>query len=145
MAQLLLLHLLAAVVAPVLVRLFHRKAFLVLALVPATAFGWLVSVSTEVRDGHGPIQQFSWVPGLGLDLDFRVTTLSWVLGLLVTGVGALVLLYCTWYFRPDDDTLWRFTSAFTAFAGAMLGLVLTDNFLVLYVFWELTTVFSYLL
>ncbi len=145
MAQLLLLHLLAAVVAPVLVRLFHRKAFLVLALVPATAFGWLVSVSTEVRDGRGPTQQFSWVPGLGLDLDFRVTTLSWVLGLLVTGVGALVLLYCTWYFKPDDDTLWRFTSVFTAFAGAMLGLVLTDNFLVLYVFWELTTVFSYLL
>ncbi|MDV3221861.1 Na+/H+ antiporter subunit A [Intrasporangium sp.] len=145
MAQLLLLHLLAAVVAPLLVRLLHRRAFLVLAMVPATAFGWLVSVSSEVRAGNGPTQHLTWVPGLGLDLDFRVTTLSWVLGLLVTGVGALVLLYCTWYFHPDDDTLWRFTSMFTAFAGAMLGLVLTDNLLVLYVFWELTTVFSYLL
>ena len=94
MAQLLLLHLLAAVVAPAFVRLLHRKAFLVLALVPAISFGWLVSVSTQVREGNGPTQQFAWVPGLGLDLDFRVTTLSWVLGLLVTGVGALVLLYC---------------------------------------------------
>ncbi|HET6666447.1 MAG TPA: proton-conducting transporter membrane subunit, partial [Intrasporangium sp.] len=145
MAQLLLLHLLAAVVAPAIVRLLHRKAFLVLALVPATAFGWLLTVSSEVREGRGPTQHLSWVPGLGVDLDFRVTTLSWVLGLLVTGVGALVLLYCAWYFKPDDPTLWRFTSVFTAFAGAMLGLVLTDNFLVLYVFWELTTVFSYLL
>ena len=104
-----------------------------------------MSVSGDVRAGNLPTQRISWVPGLGLDLDFRVTTLSWVLGLLVTGVGALVLLYCTWYFTDRDPTLWRFTSVFTAFAGAMLGLVLTDNFLVLYVFWELTTVFSYLL
>ncbi|HEY9493313.1 MAG TPA: Na+/H+ antiporter subunit A [Intrasporangium sp.] len=145
MAQLLLLHLVAAVVAPLLVRLLSRKAFLVLALVPATAFGWLVSVSTDVRAGQGPTQHISWVPGLGVDLDFRVTTLSWVVGLLVTGVGALVLLYCTWYFGRDDRALWRFSSVFIAFAGAMLGLVLTDNLLVLYVFWELTTVFSYLL
>ncbi len=145
MAQLLLLHLVAAVVAPLLVRVLYGKAFLVLALVPATAFGWLVSVSTEVRAGQGPTQHISWVPGLGVDLDFRVTTLSWVVGLLVTGVGALVLLYCTWYFGRDDRALWRFSSVFIAFAGAMLGLVLTDNLLVLYVFWELTTVFSYLL
>ena len=145
MAQLLLLHLVAAVLAPLLVRLLGRKAFLVLALAPASAFGWLVSISSAVRDGQGPTQHISWVPGLGVDLDFRVTTLSWVLGLLVTGVGALVLVYCAWYFKPDDDTLWRFTSVFTAFAGSMLGLVLTDNFLVLYIFWELTTVFSYLL
>ena len=145
MAQLLLLHLIAAAAAPGLVRLMRTKAFLVLALVPATAFGWLVSVSAAVRDGDVPSQHISWVPGLGLDLDFRLTTLSWVLGLLVTGVGALVLLYCTWYFRDDDDAVWRFSSVFTAFAGSMLGLVITDNLLVLYVFWELTTVLSYLL
>ena len=117
MAQLLLLHLLAAVVAPLLVRLLHRRAFLVLAMVPATAFGWLVSVSSEVRAGNGPTQHLTWVPGLGLDLDFRVTTLSWVLGLLVTGVGALVLLYCTWYFSDDEPGLPSFAGHFVAFAG----------------------------
>ncbi|HET8594550.1 MAG TPA: proton-conducting transporter membrane subunit, partial [Intrasporangium sp.] len=145
MVQLLLVHLVAAAVAPLLVRLMGRSSFLLLALAPASAFAWLVSVATDVRAGHGPEQRITWVPGLGLELDFRLTTLSWVLALLVTGVGALVLLYCRWYFAPGDPTLWRFTSVFTAFAGAMLGLVLTDNFLVLYVFWELTTVFSYLL
>lgn len=145
MAQLLLLHVIAAAVAPGLVRMMHAKAFLVLALVPATAFGWLVSVSDAVRAGDLPSQHISWVPGLGLDLDFRLTTLSWVLALLVTGVGALVLLYCTWYFPRDDTALWRFSAVFTAFAGSMLGLVITDNLLVLYVFWELTTVLSYLL
>ncbi|GAB3880567.1 Na+/H+ antiporter subunit A [Terrabacter terrigena] len=145
MAQLLLLHLLAAVVAPWLAKVLRTKAFPVLAVTPAVSFAWLVSVSGDVRAGNLPTQRISWVPGLGIDLDFRLTTLSWVLALLVTGVGALVLLYCTWYFADRDPTLWRFTSVFTAFAGAMLGLVLTDNLLLLYVFWELTTVFSYLL
>ncbi|GAA2163522.1 multisubunit sodium/proton antiporter MrpA subunit /multisubunit sodium/proton antiporter MrpB subunit [Humibacillus xanthopallidus] len=145
MAQLLLLHLIAAALAPWLAKTLRTKAFPLLALVPATAFAWLLVVATDVRDGNLPTQRIPWVPGLGLDLDFRLTTLSWVVALLVTGVGALVLLYCTWYFRDDDPTLWRFTSVFTAFAGAMLGLVLTDNFLMLYVFWELTTVLSYLL
>ena len=145
MAQLLLLHLLAAVLAPWLAAALRSRAFLVLATVPALAFGWLLSVSVDVREGRPPVQHIAWVPGLGLELDFRLTTLQWVLALLVTGVGALVLLYCRWYFADDDPTLWRFTSVFTAFAGAMLGLVLTDNLLVLYIFWELTTVFSYLL
>ncbi|MGW5241923.1 Na+/H+ antiporter subunit A [Monashia sp. NPDC004114] len=145
MAQLLLLHLLAAALAPWLARVLRAKAFLVLAVVPAVAFGWLVAVAVDVREGRLPTQRIEWVPGLGLDLDFRLTTLSWVLALLITGVGALVLLYCAWYFADDDPSLWRFTSVFTAFAGAMLGLVLTDNLLVLYIFWELTTVFSYLL
>ncbi len=145
MAHLLILHLAAAVVAPLLARHLRAKAFAVLSLVPAVSFVWLLSVAGEVRDGHGPVEQVPWVPGLGLDLDFRLSTLQWVLALLVTGIGALVLLYCTWYFADDDPTIWRFSSVFTAFAGAMLGLVLTDNFLVLYVFWELTTVLSYLL
>ena len=145
MAQLLLLHLLAAALAPWLARTWRTKAFPVLALAPATAFVWLLTVATDVREGRLPTQRIPWVPGLGIDLDFRLDTLSWVIALLVTGVGALVLLYCTWYFDDDDPTLWRFTPVFTAFAGAMLGLVLTDNLLMLYVFWELTTVLSYLL
>ncbi|WP_347351643.1 Na+/H+ antiporter subunit A [Intrasporangium sp.] len=145
MVQLLLAHLVAATLAPLLVRRLGRTAFFVVALAPAASFGWLVAVAGEVRAGHGPEQRVTWVPGLGLDLDFRLTTLSWVLSLLVTGVGALVLFYCRWYFARDDPGLWRFIAVFTAFAGAMLGLVLTDNFLILYVFWELTTVFSYLL
>jgi multicomponent Na+:H+ antiporter subunit A len=144
-AQLLLLHLCAAALAPWLARTLRTKAFPVLALAPGVAFLWLLTVSTDVRDGNPPTQRFAWVPGLGLHVDFRLDTLSWLLALLVTGVGALVLLYCTWYFDDDDPTLWRFTPVFTAFAGAMLGLVLTDNLLVLYVFWELTTVLSYLL
>ena len=72
MAQLLLLHLLAAALAPWLAKTLRTKAFPVLALAPATAFVWLLTVATDVRAGDLPTQRIAWVPGLGLDLDFRL-------------------------------------------------------------------------
>ena len=62
-------------------------------------------------------------------------SLQWVMVLVVAGVGALVLLYCTWYFSDDEAALSAFAGNFLAFAGAMLGLVLSDDLLMLYVFW----------
>jgi multicomponent Na+:H+ antiporter subunit A len=146
MIFILLLHFLAAGAAPVLVRVMGRNAFLLLALAPAASFAWLVPHVARVTDGGAPHEQhLSWIPAIGLDLDFVITPLSGMLALVVTGVGALVLVYCTWYFRPSDPEIWRFSGVLTAFAGAMLGLVLADNVYVLYIFWELTTVLSYLL
>ncbi|PRZ43021.1 multisubunit sodium/proton antiporter MrpA subunit /multisubunit sodium/proton antiporter MrpB subunit [Antricoccus suffuscus] len=145
MILLLCLHFGIAAVAPILVRTLHRKAFLVLALAPAIAFCWLLTKTSEISDGGVVTEDLGWVPSLHLDIALRLSTLSWTIGLLVTGIGALVLIYCAAYFKSDDPSLWRFSSVLTAFAGAMLGLVLSDNLLLLYVFWELTTVFSYLL
>jgi multicomponent Na+:H+ antiporter subunit A len=145
MLALVLAHFVAAAVAPVLLRRFGRRAFLVLALVPAAAFGWAVAQTGPVADGAVRTQVVSWVATLGLDLAFAMGSLQWVMMLLVTGIGALVLAYCAWYFRDDEPGLPSFAAHFLAFAGAMLGLVLSDDLLVLYVFWELTTVFSYLL
>ena len=146
MIPLLTLHFLAGAGAPVLVRAIGRRAFLVLALVPAVSFAWLLPHVLRVTDGGAPHEQhLTWITTIGLDLDFVITPLSGVLALLVTGVGALVLVYCTWYFRPSDPEIWRFSGVLTAFAGAMLGLVLSDNVYVLYIFWELTTVLSFLL
>ena len=145
MTLLLLAHFAAAAVAPGLAKFLNRRAFLVLALVPAAAFAWLLAQTGDVTAGRSIVEDIAWVPSLGMDFALRLGTLQWLLGLLVTGVGALALLYCAWYFKPDDPSLWRFTGVFTAFAGAMLGLVLADNLLALYIFWELTTVFSYTL
>src|SRR4051794_15510221 len=86
-----------------------------------------------------------WVPALDLSISLRLDALSLTLAALVTGVGALVLLYCARYFDADDEGIGRFAGTLTAFAGSMLGLVLADDLLLLYVFWELTTVFSFLL
>jgi len=145
MLALVLAHFVVAAIAPVLLRSVGRRAFLVLALVPAAAFAWAVAQSASVADGAVQSQVVAWVPALRLDLAFAMGSLQWVMMLLVTGVGALVLLYCAWYFPDDEAGLPSFGANFLAFAGAMLGLVLSDDLLVLYVFWELTTVFSYLL
>ncbi|SFE06870.1 Na+/H+ antiporter subunit A [Blastococcus tunisiensis] len=145
MLAVLLLHLVAAVLAPVLVRWWGRTAFLALAVVPAAGFGWVLSRLRTVTAGGEVTERIPWVPALDLEVALRLDALSLTFALLVTGVGALVLLYCARYFEPDDEGSARFAGNLTAFAGSMLGLVLADDLLLLYVFWELTTVFSFLL
>jgi multicomponent Na+:H+ antiporter subunit A len=142
---LLLLHLFAGVLAPVLVRWWGRQAFLALALVPAAGFGWVLSRLGPVLAGEEPRETVSWVPPLQLDVALRLDALALTFAALVTGVGALVLVYCARYFAPGEEGTGRFAGCLTAFAGSMLGLVLADDLLLLYVFWELTTVFSFLL
>ncbi|WBB72196.1 Na+/H+ antiporter subunit A [Micromonospora sp. WMMD1128] len=145
MLVLLILHLVAALLAPSLVRRWGPRACLLLALAPAATAGWAVARTGAVRDGGAVAETYPWIPQLGFDVALRVTTLSWLMLLLVGGVGALVLGYSARYFRAGSIGLGRFAAVMVAFAGAMLGLVVSDNLLLLYVFWELTTVFSYLL
>lgn len=143
--QFLLVHIAVALAAPALMRKLGRKGFVVLALLPLSVAIWALTQTSAVLAGHYPEVSLEWIPALGMVLDFRLDTLSWLLTMLVGGVGALVLFYCGWYFSTGAKYLGRFAAVFMAFAGAMLGLVLTDNTLVMFVFWELTTVFSYLL
>ncbi|WP_432572014.1 Na+/H+ antiporter subunit A [Kineococcus sp. SYSU DK005] len=145
MLLLLSAHALAAVLAVPLVRLLDRRAFAVLALAPASTTAWTALQGPAVLDGRGPRQVVPWVPSLGAELAFRVDPLSWVLLLLVGGVGTLVLLYCGGYFHRGDPGTARFAAVLVGFTGAMTGLALADDLVQLYVFWELTTVFSYLL
>ncbi len=145
MVHLLILHALAALLAPALVGTMGRRAFLVLAAVPATAAAWAISHTGAALSDTPPAQVVPWIGGLGLNLSFRLDALSWVMTLIVGGVGSLVLLYSAAYFSARATALGRFAAVFVAFAGAMLGVVTTDNTLALYLFWELTTIFSYLL
>ncbi|KHL18568.1 multicomponent Na+:H+ antiporter subunit A [Mumia flava] len=147
MLALLLVHLVAAALAPALVAWIGRRAFLVLALAPAASFAWLLTQAGALTgaDAGRITETYAWAPSLGLSVALRLDTLTWTMALLVTGVGALVLAYCRWYFRSDDADVARFAGTFVAFAGSMLGLVMARDLLLLYVFWEATTVFSYLL
>jgi multicomponent Na+:H+ antiporter subunit A len=145
MLLLLALHALVASVAPVLVRRLGRNAFPILALAPAASFVWICLQAGHLDDGEVLRQETSWMPSLQLSLAFRFDAITALVSAVVTGVGALVLVYCARYFSEDTTGLHRFGTVLVAFAGSMLGLVLSDNVLVLYVFWELTTVFSYLL
>jgi multicomponent Na+:H+ antiporter subunit A len=147
MALLLTAHVGAAILAPLLVRWWGRNAFYLLALVPAASAVWLATQAVGLGDRPGGDlrETWTWVASLDMAVALRLDALSTLLALLVTTVGAIVLAYCARYFGDDSPGICRFAGVLVAFAGAMLGLVLADNMLVLYVFWELTTVFSYLL
>ncbi|MEV4200377.1 Na+/H+ antiporter subunit A [Micromonospora globbae] len=145
MLVLLILHLVAALLAPLFVRWWGPRAFYPLALAPAAAFGWALAQTPAVRHGGAVVETYAWIRQLRLDLAFRLDTLSWLMTLLVGAVGALVLVYCARYFGPGSLGLARFAAVLVAFAGAMLCVVFADDLLLLYVGWELTTIFSYLL
>ncbi|MET7706714.1 Na+/H+ antiporter subunit A [Micromonospora sp. NPDC005413] len=145
MLVLLILHLVAALAAPLLVRWWGPRAFYPLALAPAAAFCWAVAHTPAVDDGGAVVETYPWIKQLGLDIALRLTTLSWLMTLLIGGIGALVLIYCARYFAPGSTGLAQFAGVLVAFAGAMLVLVFADDLLLLYVGWELTTIFSYLL
>ena len=111
---------------------------------PAVTFGWLVSQSRAVLDGDTPTVDIDWVPQIALSISLRLDGFGLLMGLLVSGIGVLVLLYSAAYFGRRDD-LGRLAGLLVGFAGAMLGIVWADGLLTLFVFWELTSVTSYLL
>jgi multicomponent K+:H+ antiporter subunit A len=85
-----------------------------------------------------------WMPSLGLNFTLRMDGFAWLFSVLVSGIGSLVVLYARYYMSPEDPVP-RFFSFFLAFMGAMLGMVLSGNLILLVVFWELTSFFSFLL
>ena len=135
----------AAVVLPALSRWIGRGVFPLAALVAAAGFVHALALAPEVAGGRIFAESTVWIEQLDLSLSFVMDPLGLLLALVVTGVGALVLLYCTRYFPGDDARIGAFAGTFMAFAGAMYGLVLADDVFLLFVFWEATSVFSYLL
>ncbi|QPP05055.1 Na+/H+ antiporter subunit A [Streptomyces bathyalis] len=145
MLSLILLHFAGACCAPLLVRWTGTRAFLLLALIPAAALAWAAWQYADIADGEVLVERWPWMPALDVGLDLRCDALALLMVAVVGGIGALALVYCAGYFSRPAFSLGQFAGTFTAFAGAMLGLVLADDLIVLYVMWELTTVFSFLL
>jgi len=135
----------ASIVAPLLTRWLGTRVFYLLALVPVVGLVETIRRSPAVLDGITVRESFDWIPQISLAFGLRLDVLSWVMSLIVLGVGALVLVYCARYFAPTEPALGRFAGVFIAFAGAMYGLVIADDVYLLFIFWEATTVFSYLL
>lgn len=136
---------LAGLCAPLLTRWLGTRVFWVLALVPAGALVPTLLAAPDVLNGGIVTQSVQWIPQIGLSLAVRLDSLSWVMSLVVLGVGTLVLIYCERYFTRNEPALGRFAGNFIVFAGTMYGLVISDNLFLLFIFWEATTIFSYLL
>ncbi len=90
------------------------------------------------------VEKWSWLPQWGITLGLRLDGLSLLYAILILGIGMLVVLYAT-YYLPTSDRLGRFFGLLLGFAGAMLGLVLSENLIQLVVFWEMTSIASFLL
>jgi multicomponent Na+:H+ antiporter subunit A len=134
----------ACALAPLVHRAIGRRTGVFLALVPGLLFAHFARLLEPVASGQAYGESLEWVPGLDVRLAFRLDGLSLLFALLVTGIGALVLVYGGGYLK-GDPRLPRFFAATLFFMAAMLGLVLADDALALFVFWELTSVSSYLL
>lgn len=135
---------LLAAVAPLLVSRLRSASGWVLALYPAIVAAFLMSAIPAVTAGNPPRELFSWAPSLGLTLSFRLDGLSLLLALLISGIGTLVVIYTGGYLGGHPH-LGRFYAFLLAFMASMLGVVLADNLLLLFVFWELTSLTSYFL
>ncbi|MGK6314741.1 monovalent cation/H+ antiporter subunit A [Neorhizobium sp. DT-125] len=106
----------------------------------------LIAAAAYPTISEGEVLRFhaEWVPQLGLDFTLRMDGFAWLFSVLITSIGFLVVVYAR-YYMSEDDPVPRFFSFLLAFMGAMLGIVLSGNVILLSVFWELTSIFSFLL
>jgi len=121
----------------------NREAWLAGAVALAV-HGLAWTVYPEMANGQVLRLDFAWLPAFGLDFTMRLDGFAWMFAILVSGIGFLVVLYARYYLSPADPVP-RFFSFFLAFMGSMLGVVLSGNLIQLVLFWELTSLFSFLL
>ncbi|MFE5210901.1 Na+/H+ antiporter subunit A [Streptomyces sp. NPDC056600] len=131
-----------AAALPAAARRIGRGVWAVAALVLAGSLAWLLTRTASVLDGTTYTETYAWSPALGLEIALRLDPLSLMMALVVTGVGVAVMTYAAYYHHLGHG---REAGLLLAFAAVMLGLVLADHLLLLYVFWELTSVTSFLL
>ena len=138
---------LSAILVPFLYKYFNRLVhtgwFVLLA--PLFILIYLLQYIPSISAGETYQYTLSWIPSFGINIVSYVDGLSLLFGLLISGVGVLVIVYSIFYMSKTREALHQFYVYLLLFMGAMLGLVFSDHLLVLYGFWELTSVSSFLL
>jgi multicomponent Na+:H+ antiporter subunit A len=125
-------------------RLLKTKWSILLTLLPALLFLYFISYIPAISTGSSFLQHTNWVTSLGVDFDFRLDGLSLLFALLITGIGTAIFFYARTYLK-GHVFFDRFFGYLCLFMSAMLGVVLSDNILLLFVFWELTSISSFFL
>jgi multicomponent Na+:H+ antiporter subunit A len=122
----------------------HDRLGYGVALIPAALFVFLLVLTPEIVSGNTLSLSFPWVPSLGVEFSLFVDGLSLIFGLIITLIGALVVLYAGAYLAGNKQ-IKRFYLYILIFMLAMLGVVFSRNLITMFVFWELTSISSYLL
>lgn len=112
--------------------------------VTAAALACLLSLAPAVFAGQTLLATTEWMPAIGLNLNFRLDGLAWMFAVLITAMGLLIILYAAYYLQAQDS-FGKFYAQLMLFMAAMLGIALSDNLLLLVMFWELTSLSSFLL
>ena len=136
-----------ALIVPIIYKKLTPKihiGWFVLAI-PLAVFLYLLSYTPMISAGETVYRELAWIPSYDINLTMVIDGLSMVFGLIITGVGFLVVLYSIYYLSQKKEALHNFYIYLLLFMGAMLGLVFSDNIFSLYVFWEITSVASFLL
>lgn len=145
MSLVLIVFLVAWLLTPTFHARMGSKVFYLLAAFPAAALVYVLTYTPKIMAGDYWEESLTWIPQLNLELTFRMDMLSWLMSLLVLGVGSLVLFYCATYFAHSTEGVGGFAAHLFGFCGAMFGLITADDFIVMFIFWEITTILSYLL
>ena len=143
---LIFLPLIAAVFIPLLfkkVGQIHTGWFVL--IVPVVLFIYYATLLPTTIDGGSLVSEFQWIPSLDLAIVAYIDGLSLLFSLLITGIGALVVLYSIFYLDKHREQLHNFYVYLLMFMTAMLGVVQSDHMISLYLFWELTSISSFLL
>ncbi|KAB7706957.1 Na+/H+ antiporter subunit A [Bacillus aerolatus] len=114
-------------------------------VLPILLFTYFLGFLPITRNNQAVEKSFDWIPSLGISFTAYVDGLGLLFALLITGIGALVVLYSIFYLSKEKESLHNFYVYLLLFMGAMLGVVLSDNLITLYMFWELTSISSFLL
>ena len=121
------------------------KYFKFLSIIPFSLFVYFLQFLPSIYSGEKALFfQNEWIPSLGISLDFKLDGLALLFSLMITGIGTLIYLYASSYLYRHQY-INRFYCYLTIFMGAMLGLVLSDNLISLFIFWELTSISSFFL
>ncbi len=124
-------------------KVLKKKWSILLSILPLALFIFFLQKIPQVIDG-AILERNQWVPQLGINLDFNLDGLSLIFALMITGVGTMVFIYTSYYLK-GHVYLDRFFGFLCLFMGAMLGLVLSENLITLFLFWELTSISSFFL
>lgn len=125
-------------------KLVKGKFSLISSLVPLSLFVYFAQFIGSISEGKIITKTYEWIPSFGVNLSFKLDGLSLLFTLMITGIGFLVFMYTSAYLK-NHNYLDRFYGYLSAFMAAMLGLVLSDNLIALFVFWELTSISSFFL
>lgn len=141
---LLLFLILLAIAAPFITLYLKNSGGWFYAMIPFSGLVYYLSLLEPISRGEVIIQSFRWMPALGIEFSFYIDGFSLLFSFLVLGIGTFILIYAGYYMRPYPRK-GRFMAYLLLFMAAMQGIVVSGNLITLFVFWELTSISSYLL